>query len=557
MLNNLVIENIAIIEQADLSFDEGLSILTGETGAGKSIIIDALAMLVGGRANTGMIRSGADQATLQAIFTIDHPDQGLLNLLDEYGLALDEGQLIINRELNNKGRSVIRINGKLVNLKTLAALGRYLVDIQGQYDTQQLLDDHEHLHLLDQFGGQPVQKALQAYQQVFDQFKQLTKQLRQLQNNQQSVNQELDLLQFQQQELADAKLVPDEEEDLLARRTKLQHYQKISDGLQGASRALNGDMGSGALDLLGTALQDLQNAANYDSDYDNLAKAVTDSYYAAQEASRELDEKQQALTYDEQELVEIDDRLQLIHRLKRKYGETVADILAFQEQVNQKLANYGGADFDEAQLTEERNRVRQQLTELADQLQAARQQAAEQLSQQINQQLDELLMSHARFEVRFTPIEGFLASGNQEVAFYVQTNEGEAMAPLVKVASGGEAARLMLALKAVFINQQPVETVVFDEIDTGVSGRVAQAIANKMTAIAKDAQVLAITHLPQVAAAADQHYFIEKEVAAGRTSTQVSLLDEPGREHALALMLSGDEITEAALANAKALRAGQ
>ncbi|WEV54913.1 DNA repair protein RecN [Leuconostocaceae bacterium ESL0723] len=557
MLNNLVIENFAIIEQADLSFDEGLSILTGETGAGKSIIIDALAMLVGGRANTGMIRSGADQATLQAIFTIDHPDQDLLNLLDEYGLALDEGQLIINRELNNKGRSVIRINGKLVNLKTLTALGRYLVDIQGQYDTQRLLDDHEHLHLLDQFGGQPVKKALQAYQQVFDQFKQLTKQLRQLQNNQQSVNQELDLLQFQQQELADAKLVPDEEEDLLARRTKLQHYQKISDGLQGASRALNGDMGSGALDLLGTALQDLQNAANYDSDYDNLVKAVTDSYYAAQEASRELDEKQQALTYDEQELVEIDDRLQLIHRLKRKYGETVADILAFQEQVNQKLANYGGADFDEAQLTEERNQVRQQLTELADQLQAARQQSADQLAQRINQQLDELLMTHARFEVRFTPIEGFLASGNQEVAFYVQTNEGEAMAPLVKVASGGEAARLMLALKAVFISQQPVETVVFDEIDTGVSGRVAQAIANKMTAIAKDAQVLAITHLPQVAAAADQHYFIEKEVAAGRTSTQVSLLDEPGREHALALMLSGDEITEAALANAKALRAGQ
>lgn len=552
MLENLIIENFAIIEKVDLQFEAGMSVLTGETGAGKSIIIDALLMLTGGRASSEMIRHGSPKAVLQAVFRLPENDK-LLAHLAEIGVLIEDGELIIYRELNANGRSLIRLNGVVVNLKTLARVGQYLVDIQGQNDTQQLLNVDEHLILLDGFGGEKLQATKTAYQQVFQEFRAITQRLRKIQTSQQDMTQRLDLLQFQQQELAEADLQPNEEEFLLDARGKLLNHKKIADRLQNAQLALNGEQG-GAVDMLAQAMHELQEIAEFDATYAELATTIADSYYTAQEVGRDVDEQIGALTYDESELLRIEDRLQLIHTLERKYGPTVADVLQFKAKIDQELAALDHDEFDIEQLQVKQNELRQVVRKQAVKLREARQEVARHLEQTVNQQLSELLMSGAEFAVRFEPITGYISSGADKVEFYVQTNVGEGLAPLAKIASGGEAARLMLALKTTFAKQQHIVSIVFDEADTGVSGRVAQAIARKMLTIAADSQVLAITHLPQVAAAATHHFLIAKTTENDRTVTQVTALDEAGREGAIAMMLSGEDITTTALANARELR---
>ncbi|MFP1610779.1 DNA repair protein RecN [Leuconostoc suionicum] len=552
MLENLIIENFAIIEKVDLQFEEGMSVLTGETGAGKSIIIDALFMLTGGRANSEMVRHGSKKAVLQAVFSV--PDnQKLRDLIARSGVAGDDNELIIYRELNQNGRSIIRINGVLVNLKTLAAIGRYLVDIQGQNDAQQLLNPEEHLPLLDAFGGEKITQFRNDYQELFQKFRSITTRIRNIQTSQQEITQRLDLLKFQQEELQEANLQPNEENDLLDARDKLRNFKKIADRLQLTQAALSGEQG-GAIDSLAEAVHQLQDIAEYDDQYAELAKTISEAYYTAQDVGRDVDEQLSELTYDEAELIRIDDRLQLIHSLERKYGTSVADVLDFQAKIEKELSLIDDDEFDVERLQVKQNDMRQLLRKKAIKLREARQKVARNLEKNVNQQLNDLLMSGAEFAVHFDPVEGYISSGIDKVEFYVQTNVGEGMAPLVKIASGGEAARLMLALKTTFVKQQHIISIVFDEADTGVSGRVAQAIAKKMLTISTDSQVLAITHLPQVAAAATHHYLISKLTEKDRTLTQVAPLDEDGRVHAIAMMLSGDNITETALANARDLR---
>lgn len=552
MLENLIIENFAIIEKVDLQFEEGMSVLTGETGAGKSIIIDALFMLTGGRANSEMVRHGSKKAVLQAVFSV--PDnQKLRDLIARSGVAGDDNELIIYRELNQNGRSIIRINGVLVNLKTLAAIGRYLVDIQGQNDAQQLLNPEEHLPLLDAFGGEKITQFRNDYQELFQKFRSITTRIRNIQTSQQEITQRLDLLKFQQEELQEANLQPNEENDLLDARDKLRNFKKIADRLQLTQTALSGEQG-GAIDSLAEAVHQLQDIAEYDDQYAELAKTISEAYYTAQDVGRDVDEQLSELTYDEAELIRIDDRLQLIHSLERKYGTSVADVLDFQAKIEKELSLIDDDEFDVERLQVKQNDMRQLLRKKAIKLREARQKVARNLEKNVNQQLNDLLMSGAEFAVHFDPVEGYIFSGIDKVEFYVQTNVGEGMAPLVKIASGGEAARLMLALKTTFVKQQHIISIVFDEADTGVSGRVAQAIAKKMLTISTDSQVLAITHLPQVAAAATHHYLISKLTENDRTLTQVAPLDEDGRVHAIAMMLSGDNITETALANARDLR---
>ncbi|MBS9335752.1 DNA repair protein RecN [Fructobacillus papyrifericola] len=555
MLEQLVIENFAIIDQVELSFDDRLTVLTGETGAGKSIIIDALAMLTGGRASTEMIRKGADKAVLQAVFSLDDEKKGLLAAFEEAGIDVSEGQVVIYREFNQKGRSVSRMNGTIVPLKFLADLGARLVEIQGQHDTSLLLNPDSHLSLLDDFADASLKQARVDYDKLFTSYRDLALRLNQVQNQAQDLNQRLDLLTFQAEELKNANLQPGEEEELLADRAKLANHKKIADALDQAQQALNPGLEGGAIDLLAAANSALSTAASYDKDYENLAQSLSEAYYAAQDAGRELDESVANLTFDEGALVKIDDRLQVIHQLKRKYGETVDDILAFQKRVEEDLSALDGGSLDIDQLTAQKAALKEKIQAAADRLRDGRKRVAKKLEEAVNQELADLLMKEAFFKVAFEPVEGFLPSGQDRVTFEVQTNKGEGVKPLEKAASGGEASRLMLALKTVFIAQQGLSTVVFDEIDTGVSGRVGSAIAQKMRAISKQTQVLAITHLPQVAAAADHHFLIEKSSQGERTVTQVTELAEGARDEAVAMMLSGDEITDAALANAKDLRA--
>ncbi|CAK1237031.1 DNA repair ATPase RecN (RecN) [Fructobacillus tropaeoli] len=556
MLEQLTIQNFAIIDQVDLSFDDQLTVLTGETGAGKSIIIDALAMVTGGRASTEMIRKGADKAVLQAVFSlVGDRAAGLREQLSAAGIELSDDQVVIYREFNHKGRSIVRINGVIVPLKILSEFGSQLVEIQGQHDTSLLLNQDHHLDLLDQFAEADLSQAKNEYQQLFYRYRDITRQIDQLKNRRQDINQRLDLLSFQQEELKEANLQPGEEDQLLADRSKLANHKKIADALDQAQQALNPGLDGGAIDLLAAAHQAMTQAAAYDSDFENLAQSLSEAYYAAQDAGRDLDEAVSDLTFDEGALVEIDDRLQVIHNLKRKYGDSVDEILAFQQKVDRELADLDGGSFDLESLTKEKETIKGKIVAAAQALTQSRQKVAKKLEKAVNRELADLLMEQAYFEVQFTPVTGFLPSGADKVAFFVQTNQGEGTKPLEKAASGGEASRLMLALKTIFIAQHGLPTVVFDEIDTGVSGRVGSAIAKKMQTIAEKTQVMAITHLPQVAAAATHHFLIEKFNQNDRTVTQVKDLPENQRDEAIAMMLSGNQVTDAALANAKDLRA--
>ncbi|GIC69762.1 DNA repair protein RecN [Fructobacillus tropaeoli] len=555
MLEQLTIQNFAIIDQVDLSFDDQLTVLTGETGAGKSIIIDALAMVTGGRASTEMIRKGADKAVLQAVFSlVGDRAAGLREQLSAAGIELSDDQVVIYREFNHKGRSIVRINGIIVPLKVLSEFGSQLVEIQGQHDTSLLLNQDHHLDLLDQFAEADLSQAKDEYQQLFYRYRDITRQIDQLKNRRQDINQRLDLLSFQQEELKEANLQPGEEDQLLADRSKLANYKKIADALEQAQQALNPGLDGGAIDLLAAAHQAMIQAATYDSDFENLAQSLSEAYYAAQDAGRDLDEAVSDLTFDEGALVEIDDRLQVIHNLKRKYGDSVDEILVFQQKVDRELADLDGGSFDLESLTKEKETIKGKIVAAAQALTQSRQKVAKKLEKAVNRELADLLMEQAYFEVQFTPVTGFLPSGADKVAFFVQTNQGEGTKPLEKAASGGEASRLMLALKTIFIAQHGLPTVVFDEIDTGVSGRVGSAIAKKMQTIAEKTQVMAITHLPQVAAAATHHFLIEKFNQNDRTVTQVKDLPENQRDEAIAMMLSGNQVTDAALANAKDLR---
>lgn len=558
MLEQLVIENFAIIDQVELSFDDRLTVLTGETGAGKSIIIDALDMLTGGRANTEMIRKGADKSILQAVFSLDakpkERQESLKQAFFDAGIDVSDDQVVIYREFNQKGRSVSRINGVIVPLKTLAKLGARLVEIQGQHDTSLLLNPDSHLALLDDFADKQMKKDKEDYEKVFASYKTIAMRLKQVTEQAHDLNQRLDLLTFQSEELKAANLRQGEEEELLEERTKLANYKKIADSLDEAQQALNPGLEGGAIDLLAAANSALSRAASFDKNYDNLSQSVSEAYYAAQDAGRELDESVANLSFDESALVKIDDRLQVIHQLKRKYGDTVEEILAFQSKVEADLATLDGGALDIDQLTAEKESMKKRIEELSKRLRSSRKRVAKRLENAVNQELTDLLMKEAFFEVHFEPVNGYLPSGADRVTFNVQTNKGEGVKSLEKAASGGEASRLMLALKTVFIAQQGLSTVVFDEIDTGVSGRVGSAIAEKMRAISEATQVLAITHLPQVAAAADHHFLIEKHTEGERTVTEVTNLAEKDRDRAVAMMLSGNEVTEAALANAHELR---
>ncbi|MCK8626849.1 DNA repair protein RecN [Fructobacillus cardui] len=555
MLEQLTIQNFAIIDQVDLSFDDQLTVLTGETGAGKSIIIDALAMVTGGRASTEMIRKGADKAVLQAVFSlVGDRAAGLREQLSAAGIELSDDQVVIYREFNHKGRSIVRINGVIVPLKVLSEFGSQLVEIQGQHDTSLLLNQDHHLDLLDQFAEADLNRDKNEYQQLFYRYRDITRQIDQLKNRRQDINQRLDLLSFQQEELKEANLQPGEEDQLLADRSKLANHKKIADALDQAQQALNPGLDGGAIDLLAAAHQAMTQAAAYDSDFENLAQSLSEAYYAAQDAGRDLDEAVSDLTFDEGTLVEIDDRLQVIHNLKRKYGDSVDEILAFQQKVDRELADLDGGSFDLESLTKEKETIKGKIVAAAQALTKSRQKVAKKLEKAVNRELADLLMEQAYFEVQFTPVTGFLPSGADKVAFFVQTNQGEGTKPLEKAASGGEASRLMLALKTIFIAQHGLPTVVFDEIDAGVSGRVGSAIAKKMQTIAEKTQVMAITHLPQVAAAATHHFLIEKFNQNDRTVTQVKDLPENQRDEAIAMMLSGNQVTDAALANAKDLR---
>lgn len=552
MLQELSIQNFAIIPKLNISFQPGMTVLTGETGAGKSIIIDAVGLLTGGRGSQDFIREGADKAVLQGLIDVE-PGQPITQLLDELGIPLEDNQLLIHRELHKSGRNVIRVNGSLVNATTLKEIGQHLVDIHGQNEHQELMQVERHLSLLDEYGKKTIGPVLEKYRVAYDTYRSLESAFHKRQADEQAWAQRLDMLSFQSKELADASLVESEEEMLEAEYQELTNFQDVLAALSKAHEALDGDWDNNGLETISTAMSAMEDIEELSPKYATLTEAVRGAYYELQEAASEILSVRDGLEFDEERLREVDDRLNLIRSLERKYGATITDVLAHQAKVDAELAEMGGGEQSAAELAEQVEVAEQKARTLAEKLHELRLKAAKQLATKIHEQLSDLYMEKAVFSAHITELKELNATGLDAVEFYIQTNPGEGAKPLVKIASGGELSRMMLAMKTIFSREQGITSIIFDEVDTGVSGRVAQAIAEKIAVIGRYSQVLTITHLPQVAAVADNHYFIEKQVVGDRTETNIHTLSEDERVNEVARMLSGDELTDAAKENARDL----
>jgi len=554
VLQELSITNFAIIEQLDIAFENGMTVLTGETGAGKSIIIDAVGLLAGGRGSQEFIRTGADKAVLQGMFIL--PADGVTaRMLDDAGIDHADNTVILQREIAKSGRNTCRINGMLVNTTTLKRIGETIVDIHGQNEHQELMQPEKHLGLLDEFAAQKVQKLKATYAQQYDDYQQLSQELRQKNTNEKEWAQRLDMLNFQVDEIAAAQVKVGEEADLTAERDRLDNYQTINQALQQSYSLLTAEEETpGAVDIVGTAMNALEPIANLDSAFNDITVNVKNAFYALQDAAGQISNQLDLQEFDEGRLDEIEQRLDVLSQLKRKYGDSEQQILDYYKKIAAELAKMTDSEENSEDLSQRVAEQKAALLKTGQALSDKRRTCAKSLQRQIHQELKDLYMDKAIFEVRFKPTKGQIyRSGLDSVEFYIQTNPGERMRPLAKIASGGELSRMMLALKTIFSESQGITSIIFDEVDTGVSGRVAQAIAEKISGIAKFSQVLCITHLPQVAAMADHHYFIAKKITGHRTKTSVAKLAQPDRVQELARMLAGTKVTKLSLEHAEEL----
>lgn len=553
MLQELSIQNFAIISALDVSFSEGMTVLTGETGAGKSIIIDAVGLLVGGRGSADYIRQGSSKCVLEGQFSIA-PNSQLESFLAELAIDCEDNTVIISREISKNGKNACRVNGRLINTATLREIGSFLVDIHGQNEHQELMHAENHLRLLDQFGQSELEDLKRDYEAEFNVYRELLDKVRNKQKNEKEFAQRIDMLQFQCEEIEAADLKIGEEALLIEERHRLNNFQKIADSLTTSYEALTGgDVSS--LDQVGFAMNELTEIEGIDAEYSEVSEVVKNSYYQLQEATTVISRMIDSLEMDESRIDEVELRLDIIRQLKRKYGESEEQILVYFDEISLELmASVQGENQSEkleARLVEQERAVK----ELAAQLTDVRLAVARKLEKAIVKQLKELYMEKTVFDVRVSKEAQLSEMGQDKVEFFITTNPGEPLKPLVKVASGGELSRIMLALKTIFSQTYGVTSIVFDEVDTGVSGRVAQAIANKIHQVAEKSQVLCITHLPQVAAVADTQYFIEKQVKNNRTETSLRQLDQEERVLEVARMLSGDAITSLTKEHARELLA--
>lgn len=559
MLQELMIKNFAIIHNLSLHFQEGMSVLTGETGAGKSIIIDAVGLLAGGRGSSEFVRHGEKKCVLEGMFTLEN-NEDAHQILEEYGIDQEDQTLIVQREIYASGRTVCRVNGRLVTIAALRDICSHLVDIHGQNEHQELMRPERHLSLLDMFGAKELQEQYQIYTESYQQYKKVKKEHDEWQHNEQELAQRIDILQFQTDEIEAAKLEVGEEEQLSEEKKRLVNYQRVMQSLSAAYAALQGNEENNGLDAVGQAMEAMGSIEDLDSQYKRLSEMITNTYFQLQEAASDLFDQLDELAYDENRLNEIEERLDVIHQLKRKYGTSIEDILKFQSQASEELERIQDREGQINKLSSQLEELAQKMVEKGRVLSDIRREKAKLLEKEIHEQLKELYMDKVIFDVRFKKeaneltIEDAGSSGLDKVEFYVSTNPGEPLKPLAKVASGGELSRMMLAMKTVFSKNQGITSIIFDEVDTGVSGRVAQAIAEKIHSIAARSQVLCITHLPQVAATADNHFYISKKVEDERTTTSVSILEEEEKVEEVARMLAGTEITPLTIETAKELR---
>ena len=549
MLHELSIRNLAVIEEAQVNFHQGFHVLTGETGAGKSILIDALSLVVGGRGSADMVRYGTEKAEVEALFDLstEHP---VWSKLAHLGLDYDSSEmLVVRRELTATGKSSSRVNGQLVTITMLKEIGETLVNIHGQHEHQSLLKSEQHLEWLDMYGGQALAETKQHYHACYEQLLLVRSQLHELENSTRVNEQMKDLYTFQIEEIQSAKLVVGEDDELAEQRTLLMYAEKRTNAANEAYIALHDENG---LQSINEAIKKITDILNYDEQaLHPILEQLQNAYYTAEDAMYSLRTYRDEVESDPEQLQIVEDRLDLIRSLKRKYGETIEDILGYYNKIVEELDKMENRDEHLAKLQAQETRLYTQAYEQALVLSELRQNAAIQLAEEITTELKQLQMGASLFEVSLEQAkvdEGerarLSAAGLDLAVFMMSTNPGEPLKPLHKVASGGEMSRIMLALKAIFAKLDQIPVLIFDEVDTGVSGRAAQAIAEKLSSLAHNCQVFSITHLPQVACMADHHYEIRKQVRDSRTYTSVTELKEEARINELARMLGGVEITD-------------
>ena len=544
MLSLLHIENIAVIESADISFDQGFNVLTGETGAGKSIVIDAISAILGERAYRDMIRTGTNKASVRAVFT-DVPE---LKWFADNGVEYDP-ETVIQREIHLDGKNVCRVNGSLVSVTILRKLGIQLINIHGQHDSASLFDEDNHLEFLDAFGDNLALR--QDYAQKYEAVAKLRREIDRMTMDEGEKLRRMETLKYQIDEISRAELEPGEDEVLETRRKLLQNAEKVANYMNDAVDNLyGGDDSDGAASMLATAERALARIAKFDDSIAALHERVADLMYQVQDVAEEVRDARDDLAYSADELEQIESRLDVIHRLRRKYGVTCQDILDYLERAKQELDEIEFADDHLERLKGKLKKAENAAWEAALVLRENRKSTAKYMSERILTELSQLDMPRVQFSCEFTELE-LTSNGADAVAFYMSANAGEALKPMSKVASGGELARIMLAMKNVLAERDQVATLIFDEVDTGVSGRAAQKVAEKLRTVAAHKQVLCVTHLPQLAALANTHLLIAKSERDGRTYTSVTPLDIEGRKRELARIIGGTNITETTLKSAE------
>ena len=550
MLALLHMENIAVIEKADVWFQPGFNVLTGETGAGKSIVVDAINMVIGERASRDLIRTGAKSAQVTGVFQNVPP----LSMLEEKGITPDEdGNLILTRELHRDGRSLCRIGGRPVPVSVLRSLGSQLLNIHGQQDGHQLLNEGNHLFYLDRFAAD--KEETKVYQEAYQRWKDLEKEVNDLQMDEGEKSRKIDMLRYQIEELEQAHLQEGEEEGLKARRTLLRSAGKLMEALEQAGQCLTGDEHTmGACVLLEEAGDAMGSVSSVSPEVEALSTRLYEMVYAVKDLAEEVRDLRYEMDFSPEELDQMESRLDLLYRLGRKYGSSTTEMLAYLEKSKEELDRIELADDMLIRLEQQRDEALQQAIGEAKKLSRIRKEAAKRLESRITEELAQLDMKQVQLKVSFSPkanAGGLDETGMDQVRFLLSANAGEELRPINKIASGGELARIMLAMKSVLAEDDDVGTLVFDEVDTGVSGRAANRVAEKLRAVSEKRQVLCVTHLPQIAAAGETHFLVEKREEEGRTFTAVHSLTLEERAEEIARIISGDQATDSSMQNAR------
>ena len=552
MLTHLHVKNLALIREAEIDFTEGLNILTGETGAGKSIVIGSVSLALGGKVSREMVRPGADYGLAELVFLVNREKQK--EKLLELGITPEEDQVIISRKISD-GRSINKINGETVTLSQLRETASLLIDVHGQHEHQSLLQKKKHLEILDEFAKEELGPVKEKLAGAFQNWKKLKKQLQEAQMDEESRLREIFLLEFETDEIGKAELVPGEDEELERRYRRMTNARKLMEAA-GSAYALTGyEEESGAGAVIGRAVRELQSAASFDEELSGLASLLSDVDGLLNDFNREMSDYLTSLEFDEKEFSETEERLNLLNYLKSRYGHTLEEILAYQEKQEQRLAALQDYDRYLQDLEAQLKKAEEELQDLCAEASGIRQRYGKMLCEKIKEHLIDLNFLNVEFEMAFEELPEYTAQGKDSAEFLISTNPGEPLRPLMKIASGGELSRIMLAIKTVLADRDEIDTVIFDEIDVGISGRTAQKVSEKMMLIGRTRQVICITHLAQIAAMADSHYRIEKQVEEGETRTQIRRLSEKESIEELARILGGAEITDAVTKNAEEMRA--